>query len=172
MRRVRVVAAVAAAVLAVSLVGMNGAVAAPSGKGQPPRGANTALLGDCDTGGPLTVGDSCVAVVLHVTTDVMANGEYTVTLPPGTTVDPTSFTSQIDIGCSSASSVLSATGSSVKVTGVTCSSGFVVWLVAADVQSAPGTYALNGSYKVDALKRGGNVYRYAVDPSVDVYAAP
>jgi hypothetical protein len=170
--RLAVFAFVVTAALAV--VGAGTATAGPPWK-QPPRGTDQAYLTNCE--GPvqvIAVGDTCVTALLAVpsTGEALSNGEYTLTVPPGTTLTGTVLDVVPDFGTNACTwdETYSISGQTIKVTGLTCpqDSAFV-FIVGADVQSTPGTYTLSGDYKINNLRRSAtNVFRYAEDPTVEV----
>jgi hypothetical protein len=161
------VAGVAAAVAVGAATAGNGKVWA-----QPPRGNDQGFLLNCgDLTNRLFVGDTCVAAAIRVppTGEALNNGQFEVTVPPGTTVDST-LREVINFGPNGCgwTGAFSVSGQTITISGVTCpqSSGLVVGLgFSSDVESAIGTYTLSGDYKVDDSKRSStNVFRYAQDP--------
>jgi hypothetical protein len=174
-KRIRFVAAALAVGAAFAAFGAGTAAAGPPWK-QPPRGNDQASLFNCEA--PVAVlfdGDTCVAAFLAVppTGEALANGSFELTVPAGTTltgnvIDAFNYGGANDCTWDDSSSV---SGQTLQVSGLTCpqDSGFVVFFEAS-VGSSPGAYTLSGDYKVNNSRRGSsNVFRYAEDPTVEVF---
>lgn len=174
-QRIRLGAIMFVVATALAVLTAGTATAAPPWK-QPPRGSDQAWLSNCRGPAPLLlVGDDCVAAVFQVPSggEALSNGEYTLTVPPGTTLTGTTVFDALSFGGANDCTwdeTYQASGQTIHVTGLTCpqDSGFVVFF-GANVASSTGTYTLSGDYKVNNAKRNAsNVFRYATDPTVDV----
>ena len=171
--RKRLFAFIAVAVVALTVLAAT-ATAGPPWK-QPPRGTDQATLTNCQGPTPvITVGDNCVVALFEVPSsgEALNNGQFTLTVPPGTTLNGGQFDFILDYGNNPCTwdQTFNVSGNTITVTGLTCpqDSAFV-FFVGADVESAPGTYTLSGDYKINNSRRNAsNVFRYAEDPSVEV----
>jgi hypothetical protein len=164
---------VAVAVVALTVLAAT-ATAGPPWK-QPPRGADQATLTNCEGPTPVIfVGDTCVVALFEVPSsgEALNNGQYSLTVPPGTTLTGVNLDFILDFGANPCTwdETYNISGNTITVTGLTCpqDSAFV-FFAGADVESALGTYTLSGDYKINNSKRSAsNVFRYAEDPTVEV----
>jgi hypothetical protein len=173
-RRFRLGAFALAAATALAAVGVGTATAGPPFK-QPPRGNDQAEVSGClSEVTPLTVGDTCVAAYIQVpasTGEALVNGQFEITVPAGTTLTGTVLDAA-NFGTNNCTwdGSSSVSGQTIVVSNLSCpqDSAFVVFFDGS-VASTPGTYTLEGDYKVNNTRRTNvNVFRYAQDPTTTV----